>query len=86
MQNSVDTSALRGSDYWTYVYRDHPKYYPPFGEEEARNLLKEKSINQQDTPFDSTDNIHEEHSPIFSDTQIQECENLADRLLLFLSK
>jgi hypothetical protein len=66
---------------YTNISYDYPKYYPPFGEEEARELLKGKSINYQDTPIDSASDIHEENNPIFSDAQIQECESLANELI-----
>jgi len=66
---------------YTNISYDYPKYYPPFGEEEARELLKEKSINYQDTLVDLPSNVHEEKQPTFSDTQIQECESLADELI-----
>lgn len=66
---------------YTNISYDYPKYYPPFGEEQARELLKGKSINFQDTLVDPMSNIHDEDKPTFSDTQIQECEALADELI-----
>jgi FimV-like protein len=66
---------------YTNISYDHPKYYPPFGEEEARELLKAKSISYQDTLIDPPNNIHEENKAVFSESHIQECEDLADELI-----
>ncbi len=65
---------------YTSISYDYPKYYPPFGEEEAKALLKEKQINFQDTLIDLPSDIHEENKPEFSNELLKECENLADEL------
>ncbi len=65
---------------YTSISYDYPKYYPPFGEEEAKTLLKEKQINFQDTLIDPPTDIHEENKPEFSNELLQECEDLADEL------
>lgn len=69
---------------YTNISYDYPKYYPPFGEEEARALLKEKSINYHDTLIHTEDEsrkIHQESNSEFSNELLKECEDLADELI-----
>jgi FimV-like protein len=68
---------------YTNISYDYPKYYPPFGEEEARALLKEKSINYHDTLVEMVDepsDVHQENNSEFSNEILKECEELADEL------
>ncbi len=65
---------------YTSISYDYPKYYPPFGEEKAKALLKEKSIITQEPLVNATSDIHEENNPTFSNELLQECEELADEL------
>ena len=67
---------------YTRISYDHPSYYPPLGEEEARDVLKEKAINFHDTIVDSYESPPTNaKSSEFSYEDISECEELVDELV-----
>ena len=74
---------------YTRISYEHPSYYPPLGDEEARNILKGKSINFHDTIVDSYSEdtgIEKVSKTEFSDEQINECEDLVNELVGDLDK
>lgn len=73
---------------YTNISYDHPNYYPPFGEKEARELLKEKSIHFNDTLMDEValaamtgSSSMNDNKSDFTQEQLSDCERLADELI-----
>ncbi len=70
---------------YTKISFEHPTYYPPFEEGAAREALKEKTINYQDTLvdlYDTQDDIDDSKKESnFSNEHLQECEELVDELV-----
>ena len=72
---------------YTKISYEHPSYYPPLGAKEARDALKEKSINFLDTLVNSNEQPPMEVvSSDFSNEDISKCEELVNDLIGDLGK